>query len=94
MWRQTGKKPKELEELVELPEEMKFVWEYFLRLNRRRGSTGFGVNPLSFCEIESFFKLNQIEYSPDEIFLIELLDNVALDHFAKESEKNNKKNSK
>lgn len=73
---------------------MKFVWEYFLRLNRKRTSNGFGVNPIPFTEIESFFRLNQIEYSPDEVFLIELLDNLALEHFQKESEKNNKNKSK
>lgn len=73
---------------------MKFVWEYFLRLNRKRTSNGFGVNPIPFTEIESFFRLNQIEYSPDEVFLIELLDNLALDHFQKEAEKNNKNKSK
>lgn len=78
--------------MVELPEEMQYVWEYFLRLNQRRTGNGFGANPLSFTEIESFFRLNQIEYSPDEVFLIELLDNVALEHFDKEMQKNTKKN--
>lgn len=70
---------------------MQYVWEYFLRLNRKRTSTGFGVNPIPFSEIESFFNVNQIEYSPDEVQLIEMLDNVALEHFQKEAEKNNKK---
>jgi hypothetical protein len=73
---------------------MRYVWEYFLRLNRKRTSNGFGVNPIPFSEIESFFNVNQIEYSPDEVMLIEMLDNVALEHFQKESEKNNKKNKK
>lgn len=92
VWKQTGVKPPALDDLVELPPEMSYVWEYFLRLNRKRTSSGFGVNPIPFSEIESFFKLNQIEYSPDEVQLIEMLDNVAMEHFQKEAEKSNKNN--
>lgn len=94
VWRQTGKKPKELEDLVELPVEMQYVWEYFLRLNKRRTSNGFGVNPITFNEIDSFFRVNQIEYNESEVFILELLDDVVLEHFAKQQEKENKKNNK
>lgn len=91
VWKQTGVKPKELEDLVELPDYFRYAWEYFLKLNQKRGSNGFGVNPLSFTEIKSFFELNQIVPDPMEIEVITLLDNIAMEHFAKEAEKNNKK---
>lgn len=77
--------------MLELPEEMCYVWEYFIRLNKKRTSSGFGVNPLTYSDMESFFRLNEIQVSPDEIQLIEILDDLMLEHYAKESEKENKK---
>ena len=91
VWKQTGIKPKELEELTELPDCFKYAWEYFLKLNQKRTSNGFGLNPISYSEMKSFFELNRIIPDPIEVEVISLLDNIALEHYAKEQEKNNKK---
>lgn len=78
--------------MAELPESFKYIWDYFLRLNQKRTSNGFGVNPLSYTEVKNFFELLQITTDPFEVEVLMLLDNVAMEHFQKESEKNNKKN--
>ena len=93
--RQTGKVPKELEELVELPESMRYVWKYFLDLNRKR-SSGMGIGPITYTEMLSYFTLNSVAYDETEIQLIDVLDSVALSHFAEENKKaaNTKKNNK
>lgn len=86
----TGKKPAELEEMLELPDLFAEVWSWFLRLNNRRQSSGFGYNPLSYSEIAAFFDL--LEYSPQqwELEVIEVLDSVAMKHFEKEADKQQK----
>lgn len=43
----SGKMPDELANAPECPEEVEYVWEYFLRLHRVRGGTGFGPKPLA-----------------------------------------------
>ena len=91
VWKQTGIKPKELDDIVELPDCFKYAWEYFLKLNQKRTSNGFGLNPISYSEMKSFFDLNQIIPDSVEIEVISLLDNLALEHYAKEQEKNSKK---
>lgn len=91
--RQTGVVPKELEELAELPESMRYVWKYFLDLNRKR-SNGMGVAPITYTEMLSYFTLNSIAFDETEIQLIDVLDSIALDHFSEESKKNSKQNNK
>lgn len=93
-WRQLGVKPKELEELVDLPESMHLVWNYFIDLNSTRGSNGFGVNPITFTEMKSYFDLYDISPLFYEVELIKKLDRVALDCFHKQQEKENKKTTK
>ena len=62
-----------------------------MKLNQKRTSNGFGLNPISYSEMKSFFELNRIIPDPIEVEVISLLDNIALEHYAKEQEKNNKK---
>ena len=93
-WRQLGVKPKELDELIELPESMHMVWNYFIDLNNTRTSNGFGLNPISFTEIKSYFDLYCITPMSYEIAAIKALDRVALDCFNKEQEKSSKSKSK
>lgn len=89
----TGVEPKELQDLVTLPEVFNETWEWFLRLNRKRQSSGFGVNPITYSEILSFFQL--IGYSPQpwEIDMIELFDDAAMEEYSKEMKKEQKKSS-
>lgn len=53
-----------------------YLWSAFLRLSNRRGAGGFGVNPISFCEIEAFCRLSGQRFAPWEIRLIEELDQM------------------
>ena len=91
--RQTGKRPKELDDLVELPDFARYVWQYFLALNAKRGG-GFGPSPLTYQEMQAYFTLNQIQVEPWEIQLIDLLDRVAMEHFAEEQKKEQAKKGK
>lgn len=90
----TGVKPKELEEVTELPDVFNEVWQWFLRINRKRQSSGFGVNPIPYYEIQAFFSL--IEYQPQswELEMLELFDEIAMEEYAKEMKKEQKKNNK
>ena len=85
--------PKELEELVELPESMQHVWGYFLDLNRKRGG-GFGPSPLQYSEILSYFTLHRIEYDEFDLYLIDILDGVAMEFFSEQQKKEAEKAKK
>lgn len=84
----------ELENQPTLPEVFEEVWYWFLKLNSRRSSNGMGINPISYLELKAFFYL--IDYKPSdwEIEAIELLDNLVLDEYSKQMQKENKKNNK
>jgi hypothetical protein len=90
----TGKKPVELEELKELPEEFAECWSWFLRLNSKRTSNGFGMNSISYLEILALFDL--INYRPHawELEMIEAFDSVAMEYFSKQAERSKKTASK
>jgi hypothetical protein len=94
VWRQTGVKPKELEDVVELPESSFQVWKWFIDLHNSRTSNGFGVNPISYTEIKAYFDLIDIKPEEWEVTLIKLFDNEALSAYAKEAEAERKKASK
>lgn len=90
VWKQTGIKPSELDCEYELDELFYDAWQFFLKLHSKRGSNGFGVNPLSYSEVKAFFDLHQIHPAHYELELIEQFDNVALEVFAKSQEKQKK----
>ena len=94
VWRQTGKKPKELDNLPELPDIFSEVWYWFLKLNNKRTSNGFGVNPIQYSEIKAYFDL--IQYHPQEweIEMIEKFDSIALKEYELQAEKNKPKSKK
>lgn len=94
VWRQTGIRPKELEDIIELPESCLQVWKWFIDLHNARGSNGFGVNPIPYTEIKAYFDLMEIQPEDWEVNLIKLFDNEALQAYAKEAEAERKKSSK
>lgn len=85
-WRQTGKKPKELEELVELPPAMEEYWNWFNRLNTQR-PVGMGISYIPYSEIVAFFKLLGISPEPYEVEIIEIFDRIAVKYFSEQQEK-------
>jgi len=84
--KQIGRKPKELEDLIELPESMKECWHWFLRLNRKRPA-GMGISEIPYSEIKSFFDLIGLKPELYELELIEAFDRIAMESFAKQQEK-------
>lgn len=72
--RQTGIKPKELENLIALPESMSQVWKFFLDLHNSRTHTAFGPNPITFSDMKAYFDLFDIIPQDFEIQAIQRLD--------------------
>ena len=80
-----GKKPRELEELVELPASIKEAWYWFLLLNNTRPS-GMGISPISYTEMYTFFALYDIIPDTQEIDLIKMFDGIALEQARKQKQ--------
>lgn len=75
-----GSPPKELQDLLEIPESFKVVWQWFLRLNSKR-QAGMGISPITYTEIMSFFQLIGIKPEIWEIEMIESFDKIALEAY-------------
>lgn len=93
VWERTGVKPKELEELLELPHVCFAAWEAFAKLNQRRTSNGFGINPITYNDIDTYCNLYQVTLEPWEIDLICAFDNEVLIAHNKQAEKARAQNS-
>lgn len=93
VWRQTGIKPKELEDVVSLPQSCYGVWKVFIDLNNARSSSGFGVNPVSYLEIQAYCSLYNTVLDEWELDLIRKFDNEVLKIYADQAEKQSKKKS-
>lgn len=92
--RQIGKLVPQLEGLLELPNSMRYIWKYFIDLHNKRTSNGFGMNPLVYSDIYSYFKLIKVQPEEYELELITQLDRIALDAYRVQAEQENKKNAK
>lgn len=88
MYRQTGVKPAELQNLVELPDSCLNAWRYFIDLSTSR-TAGMTANPIAFTEMQAYFELMQIEPYDWEIRLIMKFDSIWLEHMHKEQKKKN-----
>lgn len=88
-----GITPKELENLVELPESLSHCWYWFLDLNNTRPQ-GFGISPISYFEMQAYFHVLQIPVEPWEIEIIKFFDRIALDISQKQQEKEKQKTTK
>ena len=84
--RQLKRTPKELEDLVELPECMQEYWMWFIKLSNRRPS-GMGISAIPYSEMLAFFELLGIVPDPVEIDVIEAFDRIAMKHYQKQQEK-------
>lgn len=58
------------------PLALEYLWRTFIRLSSRRGSNGFGINPISWSEIDAFVRNSQLTLAPWEIEIIEMLDDL------------------
>lgn len=74
MIRKNGKPlPPEYESLS-VPSCYIHIWEWFLELNRCRSSNGFGLNSISFLEIDAWSRLTGNKPKPFELRAIQELD--------------------
>jgi hypothetical protein len=76
--RQTGKKPKQLAEIPEMPGVLMYLWDWFCALDSGRGGNGFGLNPLSYSEIQAWATLMQVQLAPWEVDAIKRIDAVRI----------------
>jgi hypothetical protein len=58
------------------PEGAEHLWDTFMRISTRRGSTGFGAAPLSWSDLDAFVRMTRCPLSPWEIEVIERLDDL------------------
>ena len=66
-------------------------WEFFIDLHNKRTSNGFGLNPISWEAMESYFSLIQYQPWVWEVKLISKLDSSSLRAYAKQQGRNQRK---
>ena len=79
VWKNTGIRPKELDDLPELPKTCIEVWNWFIDLSASRTSNGFGMNPFTYQEILAYFTLINVIPKDWEIKLLKMLDSKAIE---------------
>lgn len=82
-----------LQNLVEMPKNMKYLWGWFLDLNATRPS-GFGVGSIQYQEIDAYFRLHGIEPESWEIGVLKLFDSIAISINREQESKNKPTKSK
>lgn len=71
---------------------MKYIWKYFIDLDRKRSNTGYGPLALQYSEILAYFNLFNIDYESIEIEVLILMDDTAMAYYnEKIKEENSKK---
>lgn len=95
VWRQTGIKPPELDNLVEMPKSLYHLWKIFSILSDQR-TTDFGKpNPIPVSEILACASVYSIELLDWEFELIVAFDKLKLNQIYSdmkaEQDKGNKK---
>lgn len=68
-------------EAAQCPAGLAYLWTIYTRLNARRSSNGFGPNPISYSEMESYLRLHGKVLSREELDLLVAVDNAYLQHF-------------
>lgn len=68
VWKTTGRKPKQLAEAPELPEELGYIWEWFREV--------FSGEPLTFSEMQAWAQLTGKRLLGWEAELIKSLDRI------------------
>lgn len=60
------------------PAEVEHIWRWYCDLGGARTSNGFGLNPLSFTEIQAYADLTGVRMTPWEVSIIKRLDMVTI----------------
>lgn len=73
------KKRAELEADLNLrppPAPLKYLWDIYLRMRRRKGGNGFAITPLEWPDFDSFQSCNHVRFSPWEQETLEVIDDL------------------
>jgi len=68
----------ELDDIPEIIDYFKHVWEWFLALNYQR-PVGFGLSAISFSELKAYLDLMHIDYLREDIEAFSVIDRVYLE---------------
>lgn len=63
----------------EIPADLVYLWRWFLDLNGARQGSGFGPSPISWGELNAYFRLHDIDPAAWELKLLRRLDHLALE---------------
>jgi hypothetical protein len=63
---------------IPCPEEVKYLWEYFKRMNKRRTTNGYSVNPITDEGVEAWARRRGIVFTPFENDMLDALEAVYL----------------
>ncbi|MGL5077744.1 MAG: phage tail assembly chaperone [Waterburya sp.] len=85
--KQTNQKPKELENLIELPSSCESAWVWFWDLSNSRTEGFSGSNPITYSDIKCYFDLQDIKPLDYEVSLIKRFDVAFLNAQRSKSEK-------
>lgn len=92
VWRQTGQKPAELDELLELPKRLSGIWKLFSILSDQR-NTDFGKpNPIRISDIVACASIYNIELEDWEFELIIAFDKLKLNQIYSEMKQEQERN--
>jgi len=61
-----------------VPFALEHVWNGFCAVAGTRGNNGFGLNPITFCEIAAWDALTGARLTPWEVELIKRVDSAVL----------------
>jgi len=61
-----------------MPEVLVYLWDWFLQLDNARGGSGFGINPISYSEIQAWAQLLGIRPEPWEVEALKRVDAVRI----------------
>jgi hypothetical protein len=67
------------------PEELRYIWEWFLKLNRYRQGSGYGVNPLEPTQYEAWARLEHVAIETWEFEVLTSLDHLFVQHCNRKS---------
>jgi hypothetical protein len=79
--RQLGRTPPELK-TPRFPIALAEEWLWFCDLDAARSSSGFGILPVSFTEMQAYFTLCRLTPSPQQIRILRRIDSIALAVFS------------
>ena len=83
MWSATGKKPSQLE-VPDCSDDWLYLFDDFYELHSRRSSNGYGPNPISYIELETWSRLTGKFITPQEVIIIMKIDMLYIDSWAKQ----------